>query len=89
MKKPPHWAREYFTTVGDICKKIAPGFISLKELLRTNTNKVVRYSPQPNEQIKLIPNDWNYKIEHTHTHTHTHAAIEEYKIKVKHRTLKE
>ena len=86
LKKPPPWAREYFTTVGDICKKVAPGFISLEELLRANANKIVRYSPQTNdlkELIKLIPNDWKYKIEHTH------AAIEESKIKVKHRTLKE
>ena len=86
MKKPPPWARENFRTVGDICKKTSPGFISTEELLHTGVNKVVRYSPQPNdliELIKLIPNGWKQKIESTCDRT------EESKGKVKHRMLKE
>lgn len=77
MKKPPPWAREFFQTVGDICKKTMPGFISMEELLRANENKVVRYSPQPNdliELIKLIPSDWKQKIENKVT------TIEESKV---------
>ena len=42
LKKPPPWAREYFRTVGDICKKTVPGFIPTEELLRANVNKLVR-----------------------------------------------
>ena len=84
MKKPPPWAREFFQVVGDICKKTAPGFISLEELLRSNANRVVRYSPQRNdliELIRLIPQEWKQKIEAAY------AITENPKIKIKHRTL--
>ena len=86
LKKPPPWAREFFQVVGDICKKPAPGFISLEELLSSNANKVVRYSPRRNdliELIRLIPEEWKQKIE-------TACAItENSKVKIKHRTLGE
>ena len=86
LKKPPPWAREFFQVVGDICKKPAPGFISLEELLSSNANKVVRYSPRRNdliELIRLIPEEWKQKIE-------TACAItENAKVKIKHRTLGE
>ena len=65
-KKPPPWAREYFRKVGDICKKTHPGFISTEELLRANTNRVVKYSPKSKdliEMIKLIPSHWKEMIE--------------------------
>ena len=83
MKKAPPWARELFRVVGDICKKTAPGFISLEELLRSNANKVVRYSPQRNdliELIRLIPQKWKQKIETGC------ATTENSKVKIKHRT---
>ena len=86
LKKLPPWAREYFRTVGDICKKTAPGFIPTEELLRANVNKLVRYSPQPYdliELIKLIPNYWKYKIENAC------ARTDDSKIKLKYRTLTE
>ena len=85
LKHPPPWAREFFRTVGDICKKTQPGFISTEELLSANANRIVRYSPQSGdliELIKLIPPHWKEKIENSC------AQMEESKIKVKHRSLK-
>ena len=85
LKKPPPWAKEFFRTVGDICKKTQPGFISTQELLNANANRIVRYSPQSNdltELIKLIPSHWKEKIEKSC------AQIEEPKVKVKHKSLK-
>ena len=85
MKEPPRWAREFFRTVGDVCKKNQPGFISTEELLSANANKVVRYSPKPKdliELIKLIPSDWKEMIQNSC------AQIEESKVKVKNRTLR-
>ena len=46
MKIPTPWARERFWMVGDICKKNAPGFISMGELLSTNAQKTFRYGPK-------------------------------------------
>ena len=83
LKLPPPWARERFRTVGDICKKMAPGFISTEELLSVNTHKVFRYGPKPKdliELIKLIPDSWKQKIQNAFSET------EEPKVKVKHRT---
>ena len=85
LKKPPPWAREFFRTVGDICKLSQSGFISTEELLSANVNKVVRYSPKSTdlaELIKLLPSNWKEKIENSY------ARTEPSKIKVKHRTQK-
>lgn len=85
LKLPPPWARERFRRVGDICKKMVPGFILTEELLRVNTHKVFRYSPKRKdltEFIKLIPDSWKQKIQNAFSET------EEPKTKVKHRTRK-
>ena len=85
LKKPPPWAREFFRTVGDICKKNQPGFISTEELLNANANRLVRYSPKSKdliELIKLIPSEWKEKIENSCTPTESSI------VKVKHRTLR-
>ena len=85
MKIPPPWARERFRTVGDICKKNAPGLISMEELLSANAQKTFRYGPKSKDLtlsfIKLIPDSRKQKILNGCSQT------EELKTKVKHRTL--
>ena len=85
MKIPPPWAREHFRTVGDICKKNAPGLISMEELLSANAQKTFRYGPKSKDLtlsfIKLIPDSRKQKILNGCSQT------EELKTKVKHRTL--
>ena len=85
LKNPPPWAREHFRTIGDLCKKNKPGFISLEEFLSANKMKEVRYSPKRKdfyELIKLIPQDWKHKISNSYTEP------EESKVKIKHRSLR-
>ena len=85
MKIPPPWARERFRTVGDICKKNAPGLISMEELLSANAQKTFRYGPKSKDLtlsfIKLIPDSRKQKILNGCSQT------EELETKVKHRTL--
>ena len=85
LRNPPPWAREHFRTIGDLCKKTEPGFISLEEFLGANKMKEVRYSPKRKdfyELIKLIPQDWKHTIRNSYTQP------EESKVKIKHRSLR-
>ena len=70
LRNPPPWARKFFQTVGDICRKTQPGFIPMEEFLIANKQKVVRYNPKPKnlyELIKLVPDHWKQKIENNNT----------------------
>ena len=85
LRSPPPWAREHFRTIGDLCKKTEPGFISLEEFLRANKLKEVRHSPKPKdfyELMKLIPQDRKQKINIGYTQP------EKSKVKIKHRSGK-
>ena len=85
FRNPPPWAREYFRTMGDLCKKTEPGFISLEEFLSANKNKEVRYSPKPkdlSELLKLIPPEWKLKINTGYTQS------EQSTVKIRYRSLR-
>ena len=85
FRNPPPWAREHFRTIGDLCKKTEPGFISLEEFLSANKNKEVRYSPKPkdlSELLKLIPPEWKLKI------NTGYAQPEQSTVKIRYRSLR-
>lgn len=83
LRNPLPWARDHFRTIGDLCKKTEPGFISLEEFLSTNKMKEVRYIWKPKDFHDLIkPKDWKHKIKIGP------PQPEESKVKIKHRTLR-
>ena len=60
-KSPPEWAKIRYKTVGDICYKLAPGFLFPNAIVSTENNT----GPKPADLIemkKLIPKEWREKI---------------------------
>ena len=51
LRNPPPWARKFFQTVGDICRKTQPGFIPMEEFLIANKQKSCKIYSQTQEPL--------------------------------------